>query len=273
MKYLVLLIVVLFLCLVLVPPAKTETYEAPAPPYRIGNIIGIWYYSSHGGAEFEPLEPMSTPHKNTFGEYIYNKKPSHMLDSATRDALIASNHTNWWDSMDRYKQIYPQFNNSLREAIKSYTGWEKCTMGPDTCVIHVRIGDFIGHRTILPIDDVVKATDELPRIPKRIEILNGGIGHNNPSAESIAKSIETMDELERKLKDKWPNAEVVRIKDTTPDADFWRMVNAPMLVTGHGSFATMACAANENFRISSGTSIHSTDDRRVGRVYENWYNY
>jgi hypothetical protein len=169
--------------------------------------------------------------------------------------------------------MYPNFNSSLRDEMRSYTGWEKCTLAPDTCVVHVRVGDFVGERTILPVDEIVTATDNLPRIPTRIDILNGGIGHNKPSQDLIEKSNSILDELERKLKDKYPIATVTRIQDTTPDADFWRMVNAPMLLTGHGSFATMACAANENFRLSSGVSIYNKDVRNVGRVYENWYTY
>ena len=122
------------------------------------------------------------------------------------------------------------------------------------------------------VDELVGAMDGLPRSPKRIEVINGGINHLTDD-DLINKSNNLMDELMNKLKAKYPRADITTVENTTPDSDFYRMVKAPMLVTGLGSFGTMAAAATENFRLSSGKDVNNEGYHYKGLIYENWYGY
>ena len=244
--------------------------------YRIGNIIGFWYTHSHFGKSFENVEHLCAPHKNTFAEFLAKNKSSDLFENREVN-FIKDGY--WWDQPENYKKLYPKFNISLRKAINSFKGWELIDP-PDenTCVVHLRTGDFLNDENrITYVSDIVNAMDSLPRTPNKFEIMNGGKRHEDnkdiSSQELIKKSEGVIEELSSSIKSKYPESEVVILDSINADTDFYRMVKAPMLVTGLGSFATMAAAANENFRLSPGFSVLTRDNPFQGNICENWYAY
>ena len=253
---------------------STKKVYSTENSYRIGNIIGYWYIDSHFGNSPENLGILCAPHKNTFAEFLSKNKSSDLFENSEVN-FITNNF--WWDQMENYKKLYPKFNISLRKAIKSFKGWEHIDPpDKDTCVVHLRTGDFIDHR-ITHVSDIINAMDALPRRPTKFEIMNGGKRHEHgldiASSEVIKKSEKILEKLSSSIKSKYPESEVVILDSINADTDFYRMVKAPMLVTGLGSFATMAAAANENFRLSPGFSVFTRDNPFQGNIYENWYAY
>jgi hypothetical protein len=271
-----LLLILLVLIIILV--ARTSFLEKTRGSYRLGNIVGFWYTDGHEDVRvYEDFRAMSHGHDGTFGAFLKDYRPTERVD----DPNVLTDEPYWWDRPDTYRKIYPQFNKSLRAAIKEYKGWEfSDVIGPDTCVIHMRLGDFleVSDRT-MNVDEIVRATDKLPRDPAVFEILNGGKFHqhdNDSSSVDVQKqSDKIIDDLCSKIKEKYPNTQVNKIESENADKDFYRMVHAPMLITGLGSFATMATAANENFRLSPGFTLRAggRDNATEETLYEQWLTY
>jgi hypothetical protein len=244
--------------------------------YRLGNIVGFWYTEGHDVRAFEDFRSIARGHDGTFGAFLKDHDPTERVN----DPNVLTNEPYWWDRPDTYRKIYPQFNNSLRAAIKAYKGWEfSDVIGPDTCVIHLRLGDFLelSERTV-NIDEIVRVTDKLPRDPAVFEVLNGGKfhkdGRDSSSIDMQMKTDKIIDDMCSKIKEKYPNAQVNKIESENADKDFYRMAHAPMLITGLGSFATMAAAANENFRLSPGFTPNGGRNKGIEEtLYEQWLTY
>ena len=122
---------------------------------------------------------------------------------------------------------------------------------------------------------ILDATDKLPRTPDRFEILNGGKFHDHLGL--IGRSEALLNELVDGLRKKFPDAVVAKIESHNADFDFYRMVKAPMLITGVGSFAILAAVASENFRLTPALSQVDFYDRKYiiepENVYDDWYTY
>jgi hypothetical protein len=268
---LIIIIIILFILL-----RKVSFYET-SNNYRIGNIIGFWYTHSHFGESHEPLDALCAPHGNTFAEFLLKNRAGDLAESESSKILKDDKY--WWDDLENYKKIYPSFNNSLRRAIEDFRGWDSIETAPNTCVVHFRVGDFLDSKTRrMEVHEIVDAMDKLPSVPDKFEILNGGKLHNennaNTTDELLKKSDDMLNDLKSKIKSKFPNSDVVIIDSKNADSDFYRMVKAPMLVTGLGSFATMAAAANENFRLTPGFTVISRENKhKDGKIYEKWVVY
>mgnify|MGYP006270548913 CR=1 FL=1 len=233
--------------------------------YSIGNVIGFWY----AGRKDNVFE-LGVNHPGTFADFLL-KNPLVNPGKEPNDDIF------WWDVTVNYKMIYPQFNNTLRNIIRKYKGWKTQYIDPHTCVVHFRVGDFLeDSMRMVSIDEIVRAMDRLPRIPSRFEILNGGKRHKHllesapPSL--IQQSEDVLSQLSREIQAKFPYSDVVVLDNSDADSDFYRMVQAPMLVTGLGSFATMAAAASTNFRLTPSVSCRAKNGF-TGILYENWHVY
>lgn len=272
------IIILLIIVVVLILWRRDSFFvEKTAPVYRVGNIIGFWYTENHFEKALESVKDMAGPHDGTFSKFLIDHKAS----SKAPNPDILKNDNYWWDNLDAYKTVYPHFNISLRNAVDSYNEWGFTdTIGPNTCVVHMRVGDFLKNKDrTMTVDEIVKATDKLPRIPDTFEVMNGGKLHEDfleKSTDGIRiNSEEIIGSLVDRLKDKYPNSTVKTIESENADHDFYRMVKAPMLITGLGSFATMAAAANENFRLTPGFSLRENGRKNAKEenVYENWFTY
>lgn len=266
------LIVFIIVLVVLILFKRSEFLDTTAPDYRLGNIIGHWYTENNMGKANESVRALAEPHKGTFANFLIDYKATHLVPNPNKNVF---NDNYWWDSMDSYKRLFPHLNISLRNAFKSFNGWDfNESIDPNTCVVHMRVGDFLkdANRT-MKVDEIIKATDKLPRKPDVFEVLNGGKLHET-NAESKKASEDIINDLVAKLKAKFPNAQVNKIESENADHDFYRMVKAPMLLGGLGSFVTMAAAINENFRLTPGFSIKDgRTNNKEELLYENWFTY
>lgn len=266
----VVFIILIFLKMKLCTDGKT------APEYRLGNIIGYWYTHHHFGQARENYKVLAEPHHGTFAKFLIDHEPRHKVPDQNKNVLKDDDW--WWDDLNSYKKIYPHFNNSLRQAFESFEGWNmKDGAQPNTCVVHLRVGDFLDESSRrLNVEKMIRATDKLPRTPEKFEILNGGKFHANTSETSLSiqkQSDAVIDDLVAKLQEKFPNSQILKIESENADHDFYRMVTAPMLLTGLGSFATMAAAINKNFRLTSGDSVRGGKQGNSELMYENWFTY
>jgi hypothetical protein len=259
--------------------------------YSLGNIIDAWYYNAYVSNEIYNISPKDAPYvsaidlvadlnNNTFGKYITTITPYAPLPNIP-DLFLSNSGLWWFHSYNIIKAIYPYCNKSLRHAIAGFD-WKftdiiESNIDPDTCVIHMRLGDFLKWGQTVQVSDLLNALDRLPRIPKRVEILNGGKFHFS-NRKTLIKTTTILNSLEKGVRAKFPKAKIIQIKSKNADADFYRAVNAPMLVTGSGSFAIMAAVANKNFRLTPALKrldhyAKATDIIATEYVYEEWYTY
>jgi len=259
--------------------------------YSLGNIIDVWYYNAYVSKEEYNKSPKDAPYilavdlvakldNSTFGKYITTILPSDPLPIIP-DQFLSKSALWWFHSYDTIKTVYPYCNKSLRNVIATFD-WkitEKSTqeLELDTCVIHMRLGDFLKWGQSVKVIDILNALDRLPRIPKKFEILNGGKFHFS-NRKTFIKTTTILNDLEKGIKNKFPESKIIQIKSTNADADFYRAVHAPMLVTGSGSFAIMSAIANKNFRLTPALKrldhyAKATDIIATEYIYEDWYTY
>jgi hypothetical protein len=249
------------------------------PSYRLGNIIDAWYGQHNApdwGQNQEDASCLARNFQGTFGQFLATRAPSDLVQNPTPKFLKEAARIYWWGSLEIQKSIHPWLGRSIRSAVKEFFQDDARTPStPDTCVIHLRVGDMlVANPSEFKLQYIFDATDKLPRTPDRFEILNGGkfhnTGHTGPS-ETL------LHELASGIQKKFPDAIVTHVESQNADLDFCRMVVAPMLITGVGSFAIMAAVANENFRLTPALSQMDFYDRKViiepENVYDGWYTY
>ena len=272
-----LLISILIFCCILIILTQVEKFlDKISGDYSLGNIIDVWYYTCVVSNDSTLLADFTEKlEEGTFAKFLTTIKPPTNTNIADISTLLA-NHQWWFIRYDLIKLIYPHCNESLRYAIQSFNGWDfNDIIDPDTCVIHMRLGDFLLYYKVVNVSDLLNALDRLPRVPKKFEILNGGKFHYTNEKAFIETTL-ILNSLEEGIRLKFPQSEIIQIESENADKDFYRAVNAPMLVTTTGSFAIMAAIANKNFRLTP--AIDSLDQGintiiPPEHIYENWYTY
>jgi len=244
--------------------------------YRLGNIIDAWY-----GREFVQRKAcdfvgMVARNQETFGNFLATETPSDCPSHLREDNKFIENATEWWWCYfyDNHRSIYPHFTNSLRDAITKY-GKIKPPTTPHTLVIHLRVGDFLRLQGTLDVHHLVQAIDLLKSTPDTVEIMNGGARFNCDS-KTFTESNELIQKLLEMVSNKLPEANVKIIESDNADDDFFRMVNAPMLITGAGSYAVIAAAANRGQRLTP--ALKNMNFTHFGtepctHVFEDWHTY
>ena len=245
------------------------------PSYRLGNIIEAWYGQHHvPKRDQESVSSMTRNFPGTFGKFLDTYTPSDLVQDPSPKFLDEAEHSYWWGSMENQKSVHPWFGLSLRSAIRKF--FRDDIIRPDTCVIHLRVGDMLAtNSSEFKVEYILNATDKLPRTPKHFEILNGGKFHDHLGL--IHRSEELLTELMNGIQKKFPTATVTKIESHNADLDFYRMVKAPMLITGVGSFAILAAVANENFRLTPALSQVDYYNRKYiiepENIHDGWYTY
>lgn len=122
-----------------------------------------------------------------------------------------------------------------------------------TCVVHVRVGDFVAElRDVarLHADDatlaaaLVEAARSFAPAPERFELLESGSSHKCAGGGARCGA-HLLAAVARALAAAFPAAPVAAVRLSTPDEDFARAARAPMLLVGMGgTFATFAAAVN-----------------------------
>lgn len=237
--------------------------------YSLGNVIGHIYKYRYGIKPIENPFHLTKNHKGKFGHFITHEYKG-IMEPFDDDSFLREKW--WFDEPKMYRLAHPNFTKWLRDAVSQYKGWKDPELS-NTCVIHFRVGDFlIENRHITP-EIFVEKLDRLPNIPDTFQILNSGTFHVDYMPHNKSDSIRILEDLRDRIKEKFPQS-IVEFVNGTPDEDFYRMIQAPMLVTSVGSFATMAACANENYRLTpSFGSLSTVRDVEIGNVFENWETY
>ena len=243
--------------------------------YRLGNILDAWYGQAHVAVRNAcNFTSMTRENTGTFGKFLVDFPPTHLVPDPSR--LFLEDAANWWWTYDydNHVSVYPYFTDSLRAALAAYFG-DGVPVEANTCVIHYRVGDFLKEKTTLSVECLVAAIDKFENTPTRFEILNGGAKFRaTPELEQMSHDV--LSTLKVLLQEKYPSASIILIESDNADADFMRMVNAPMLLTGPGSFAVMAAAANRNERLTpaiKNINFPCSGPIPSARIYEKWSTY
>jgi len=247
--------------------------------YRLGNIIDAWYGQQHvPRRQASNFVLMTHRNRGTFGDFLAKNKPIQLIPDC-ENTKFYKDASSWWWCYDyaNYKTVFPCFNESLRGAIDAFEPFRRLPMPStaDTCVVHFRVGDFL-KEAMMSVEDIVEAAVKLlPRKPGLFEILNGG-RHFRADGSLKNRSDELLHTLASSLQQAFPAARVEIMQSDNADADFYRMVTAPMLLTGPGSFAICAAAANKNHRLTP--ALANLNFPKFGaslpqHVYEDWYTY
>ena len=213
----------------------------------------------------------------------YNS-PKH-LNNLPSTHLLSCVNWYWIYDYNAIKEVYPNFNNSLRHAIDDYfTQPEILAKLPlintitnaytNTCVIYLETSSYI-----IDIDILLHTITTFSSIPDNFEVLTDCISESesesntdNTNKSDTENNVNIyINTITNKLIILYPNAKINIISSNSVDEDFYRMVNAKMLLTGTGSLAIAAAAANINERrtpeFANIKCIESLN------VYENWYTY
>jgi len=251
--------------------------------YRLGNIIDEWYAQLFvSDRKTCGLRNMLSGNTETFGNYLGNNRPQ-TPDTSVISIDLHSMKDWWWCYFySNFKAVYPHFTKEFRRVIQNYLSnaseFHDGTVEsePKKLVIHLRVGDFLNHPEILNYSKLVDAIDLLPEKPESVEILSSG-AHFRANNDIYQKSCEMLQDLCKKVKEKLPNADVTLTTNiSNADYDFFKMVKAPYLITGAGSFAIFAAAANTGYRLTP--ALKNLNFPHLGTIpqeciYENWHTY
>jgi len=246
--------------------------------YRLGNMLDAWYGQYYpGSTKRKELGDMIRTSPDTFGSFVASHEPLY-LSRPMPPEFIRDNSEFWWSYFyDNVRSVYPFFNTSLRILYDEYRNENpeyKITVPPRTCVIHLRVGDFLTtDHGLLNIDDMVDAVSRFSTIPERFEIMNGGKRHNSNDSSESDRLLRTLSE---KIRFRYPETTVSFIDQHDADLDFFRMTEAPMLLTGPGSFAIMAAILNRNERLTPALANLNFPQKGAideGHLYEEWFTY
>ena len=219
--------------------------------YRLGNIIDAWYFGSLGSKErISQYNSMMKAIKcnNCLARYFKLNEGISMNNNLKKEVL-SNNSELFWATYDynNLKIAMPEYGNDIRKIVDSYLLKNKNKIPKyekNQLIIHYRLGDFIKDGIIDP-NSLINVIKNIPITYSKIEILNGGIYHQ---LENLNKykliSINILEELKKNLQTIYPNATIILSNENNPDIDFIKMVYAPILITGAGSFAITAACAN-----------------------------
>ena len=156
--------------------------------------------------------------------------------------------SHFWASQRQLRALIPYLRPSLRALIRSFDESRNMVHGvqshEDRCVVHYRAGDFLsetGATAERAANAVASAALTLPRPCRIIEVLDGGVTQHVCTGTNCGG--EMLQKLTLALQSTFPNA-TLEHHSGTPEADFVRMAQAPMLIVGGGSYATFAALAS-----------------------------
>jgi len=239
--------------------------------YRLGNIIDNWYSKEYNNKKIFDFNFMININ-NSFGKFLQYNAPKYLNNSPSTHLLSCAN---WYWIYDyiAIKDMYPDFNNSLRHAIDDYFTQKiiietlpviNTNTNTNTCVIYLETSSYI-----IDINILLHTITTFSNIPDQFDILT------DITIEKGSKEQIYIYNMKSELKIKYPNAKINIINSNSVDEDFYRMITAKMLLTGTGSLSIAAAAANiHERRTPEFKNInHSKNTTTSLQVYENWYTY
>ena len=268
--------------------------------YRLGNIIDNWYSKEYNNKKLFDFNFMiNVNNNNTFGKFLQYNPPKH-LNNLPSSHLLSCVNWYWIYDYNAIKEVYPDFNNSLRHAIDDYFTQQEIleklpliNASTNICVIYLETSSYI-----IDIDILLHTITTFSSKPDHFEILTDYMSESEIESEIESESDSTNEsesdstnESDTENKDKiyintiknklillYPNAKINIISSISVDEDFYRMVNAKMLLTGTGSLSIAAAAANiHERRTPEFKNINTNNDinniNKSLNIYENWYTY
>ena len=256
--------------------------------YRLGNIIDNWYSKEYNNKKLFDFNFMINVNNNkTFGKFLQYNPPKH-LNNLPSTHLLSCVNWYWIYDYNAIKEVYPDFNNSLRHTIDDYFTQQEIleklpliNASTNICVIYLETSSYI-----IDIDILLHTISTFTNIPDHFEILTDYTSENESECESDSTNDSDAENntniyintIKNKLIILYPNAKINIISSNSVDEDFYRMVNAKMLLTGTGSLAIAAAAANAYERRTPefkniNTNNDINDINKSLNVYENWYTY
>lgn len=239
----------------------------------------------------------------TLIEHLHSQRLSHLSRSWQRPeaaqllrALVAGGLASarsgqpefflWWNQTLLHEML-PEVRDAVRAAVDAVVP-QAGAPPPGTCVVHFRAGDFTNEvaggwkpaQLRLCIAAMAAAARTFPTAVQRFEVLGGGVDHGcDPQVADCGQSALQL--LERNLRAAVPNASVVHVRGASADADFARMVRAPMLLVGSfgtelkvgSSFAVFAAAASAGHVRSPACFMRHDQCMPARAMAPNWLGY
>ena len=272
---------------------------------RLGNLLDIWYFGSLGSLERQRMLQPGSPDltwlrgrcdpcsdDECLGAHLQiDAGVAQGLPEEVRKELVRQSDGFWASSsIPHIRMAMPHIRHRLRELIGSYQRrYPQHVPGCKyDCVVHYRVGDFLAmpaaysggnaddppQNQTIPTHAVARAVADAAPPGALIGIADGGslFGCN-----SATRSEQAISQLIRDLRSVGMTGRIENFHGDV-DADFLICAQAPVLVTGPGSFATMAAVANAkgvirtpaaqimNFPMTHG-------QREPEEIAPNWHTY
>ncbi len=245
--------------------------QRPAPTgnsSRLGNCIDAWFFGTLGSHERqEQLRQMAECDRQREGAnfacclsvYLYHKlgQGATLTDSERRHTLTEASEAFW--AIYRYANIrmaLPEFRKDLRRVLFEY-GFRYAPEllvnayegGDRHCVVHVRTGDFLEMGMVISPNSVAIACATIQPPPVVVEIIGLQSTHGANTTDSYFNELRHIEKaLIKCITARLGGEANVKIRlptiESTADCDFYRIANAPLLVTTGGSFAIAAAIAS-----------------------------
>lgn len=229
---------------------------------RLGNVIDLWYTGSYFKSE-KVIDELKTIDrgifKDSFSRYLIenieikhkklDEETSKILAKAAEDGAITYYYeyinicvNDFCEKLRRAMHNYDVLNNYKLSGQKFKNG--------NHCVIHYRLGDYVHYGDVLNFNDIIFEMKKLKIDFSAIEIMDGGKKHNSRDFFNSIYNIETKkseiiyNQFVDKLRENFPETEIIKSTAISVDKDFYRMVYAPILITAGGSYAITAAMAS-----------------------------
>mmetsp|Transcript_63750 Transcript_63750/g.106004 ORF Transcript_63750/g.106004 Transcript_63750/m.106004 type:complete len:328 (-) Transcript_63750:254-1237(-) len=230
----------------------------------------------------ESLQQLTERSGNTFGNFLAKNPMVTFVDAEpTGKRWNSTDHCGYWNgrhwpwwvySLQRVAEFGAVARPALMRAFDAYFHHRDCanTRAPARrlnrlagsalwMAVHVRTGDFVANRGnktkwIEPKSIAAAAKAHFVQAPAWIAICGGGRNFTMSDADSVvmlaARSDRLIQHIRAAFSVAFPAARVELIDETSPDADFYLIVTAPMLVTAAGSYALAASLASQGQRLT-----------------------
>jgi hypothetical protein len=290
---------------------KQHHAEMRIPPssfhvYRLGNLLDHWWTSgvwNHTASivDNETEKIMRTVRhdfdvladecpEGSLGRFLLSHPPAIASENVPRNmsSPFWARSSWWWLYFyDAMQDVNTGFGYAVRQALEEYvfmSGIRVPLYDPYTCVVHYRLGDVVAdskenYSTLEPVAMARSlfqwSLDQNLEI-REIHVLGSGNLMHRASDDTMLVSKNILTKFIETAQSLFTKAVVYLDTNGQPDEDFIKMVNAPMLFTSHGSFATAALLANTGHKASpacQNLNFPSHGALPAGKISPGWHIY
>ena len=245
--------------------------------YRLGNVIDVWYFSKFSNEKKKELKNFVTKKNECFSYYLINN-----INRTEKSNFKPKGWGIYY--YDNIIKFLDDFHIDLRKEMEIYDKkhnnilFDQKYESEKHCIIHYRLGDVVTLGDTIDYRNIIDCIRELSNEIDTIEIMDGGQSHHpivmNEGIVNYKKSLFREDEktsgkiyndFYNNLKSEFKNMKIIKSQKRTTDEDFFRMVSAPILITGGGSYA-LASAIASKARIIRTPSCKNLDHPKEGCI-------